>query len=138
VKEVRTGRAYVMDRAIDRAELERIAFRAMANGVIESVHFEPFIPEQFPAGQPYTFNLRTVEIRKLNDDQLKKLADKFKSKNLAIGSVVAPVWPPTGGGSAMGSDQDRKNFDECCRLNLHKVGGKVIHHTETNHLNCCN
>ena len=33
----------------------------------------------------------------VTDDQLKKLADKFKSKNLAIGSVVAPVWPPTGG-----------------------------------------
>src|SRR5258706_13565925 len=46
----------------------------------------------------------------VTDDQLKKLADKFKSKNLAIGSVVAPVWPPTGGGSAMGSDADRKNF----------------------------
>src|SRR5215472_7944166 len=24
--------------------------------------------------------------------------------------LVAPVWPPTGGGSAMGSEQDRKNF----------------------------
>jgi hypothetical protein len=30
---------------------------------------------------------------------LKKLADKFRQKNLAVGSVVAPVWPPTGGGS---------------------------------------
>src|SRR5213078_3553705 len=29
---------------------------------------------------------------------------------LAIGSLVAPVWPPTGGGSAMGSDDDRRNF----------------------------
>ncbi len=74
VKEVRTGRAYVMDHAIDRAELERIAFRALANGVIESVHFEPFVPEQFATGQPYNFNLRTVEIRKLNDEQLKKLS----------------------------------------------------------------
>ncbi len=27
-----------------------------------------------------------------------------------VGSVVAPVWPPTGGGSAMGSEEDRKNF----------------------------
>ena len=27
-----------------------------------------------------------------------------------IGSVVAPVWGRTGGGSAMGSDTDRKNF----------------------------
>ncbi|HET6424119.1 MAG TPA: sugar phosphate isomerase/epimerase, partial [Planctomycetaceae bacterium] len=27
-----------------------------------------------------------------------------------IGSVVAPVWPPTGGGSAMDSGEGRKNF----------------------------
>src|SRR5438105_5173614 len=45
-----------------------------------------------------------------SDDDLKRLADKVRSRNLAIGSVVAPVWPPTGGGSAMGSDADRKNF----------------------------
>ena len=44
------------------------------------------------------------------DDDLKRLADKIGGKGLAVGSVVAPVWPPTGGGSAMGSDEDRKNF----------------------------
>src|SRR5581483_5967547 len=32
------------------------------------------------------------------------------SLNLVIGSVVAPVWPPTGGGSAMGSAEERSNF----------------------------
>ena len=31
-----------------------------------------------------------------SDDDLKRLADKVRSRNLAIGSVVAPVWPPTG------------------------------------------
>ena len=46
----------------------------------------------------------------VTDDQLKRLADKFKSKNLAIGSVVAPVWPPTGGGSAMGGEEERSRF----------------------------
>jgi sugar phosphate isomerase/epimerase len=46
------------------------------------------------------------------DDELKKLADKFNSKNLAVGSVVAPVWPPTGGGSAMGSAEERRRFIE--------------------------
>jgi sugar phosphate isomerase/epimerase len=45
-----------------------------------------------------------------SDDDLKRLADKIQSKNLVIGSLVAPVWPPTGGGSAMGSDADRKSF----------------------------
>jgi sugar phosphate isomerase/epimerase len=43
-------------------------------------------------------------------DDLKRLADKIRGKDLAIGSLVAPVWPPTGGGSAMGSDEDRRNF----------------------------
>src|SRR4249919_2752400 len=45
-----------------------------------------------------------------SDDDLKKLADKVRGKGLAIGSLVAPVWPPTGGGSAMGSDAERKQF----------------------------
>jgi sugar phosphate isomerase/epimerase len=43
-------------------------------------------------------------------DDLKRLADSVRSRNLVIGSLVAPVWPPTGGGSAMGSDTDRKSF----------------------------
>lgn len=44
-----------------------------------------------------------------SDDDLKKLADKFRSKNLALGSMVAPVWPPTGG-SAFGSKEEREKF----------------------------
>src|SRR5438874_3376620 len=47
-----------------------------------------------------------------SEDELKKLADKVRSRNLTIGSVVAPVWPPTGGGSAMGSEAERKQFVE--------------------------
>src|SRR5262245_36597184 len=46
------------------------------------------------------------------DDDLKRLADKVRSRKLVIGSVVAPVWPPTGGGSAMGSEGERKQFVE--------------------------
>ncbi len=49
------------------------------------------------------------------DDDLKRLADKVRQRNLTIGSVVAPVWPPTGGGSAMGSPTDRKQFVEQVR-----------------------
>jgi sugar phosphate isomerase/epimerase len=56
----------------------------------------------------------------IDDDGLKKLADKFQAKHLAIGSLVAPVWPPTGGGSAMGSDTDRAQFvtqvKKACRI----------------------
>jgi len=44
------------------------------------------------------------------DDDVKKLADKVRAKNLVIGSVVAPVWGGTGGGSAMGDETERKNF----------------------------
>src|SRR5437667_12596230 len=44
----------------------------------------------------------------IDDYGLKKLAQKIAAKKLTIGSVVAPVWPPTGGGSAIGSDEDSK------------------------------
>jgi sugar phosphate isomerase/epimerase len=45
-----------------------------------------------------------------SDDDLKRLADKVRARKLSIGSVVAPVWPPTGGGSAMGDPADRERF----------------------------
>src|SRR6476619_7288975 len=48
-------------------------------------------------------------------DDLKRLADKVRSRNLVIGSVVAPVWPPTGGGSAMGDDAEQAKFLEQVR-----------------------
>jgi sugar phosphate isomerase/epimerase len=44
------------------------------------------------------------------DDDLKRLADNIGRRNLVVGSLVAPVWPPTGGGSAMGSEEERKAF----------------------------
>jgi sugar phosphate isomerase/epimerase len=44
------------------------------------------------------------------DDDLKRLADGIRRRNLVVGSLVAPVWPPTGGGSAMGSDDERTAF----------------------------
>ncbi|HIG27690.1 MAG TPA: sugar phosphate isomerase/epimerase [Verrucomicrobiales bacterium] len=50
-----------------------------------------------------------------NQDELKALAEKIQAKNLVIGSLVAPVWPPTGGGSAMGNEEDRKKFTEQVR-----------------------
>ena len=50
VKEVRTGRAFVLDRKVERAELQRIASRVLANGVIESVHFDTFLPKHSQRG----------------------------------------------------------------------------------------
>ena len=45
-----------------------------------------------------------------DDGVISELADKVQSRNLVIGSCVAPVWEPTGGGSAMGSASERKAF----------------------------
>ena len=44
------------------------------------------------------------------DDDLKRLADRMAERQLVVGSLVAPVWPPAGGGSAMGSEEERKSF----------------------------
>ena len=44
------------------------------------------------------------------DEELEQLADKVRSRNLVIGTVVAPVWPPTGGGSAAGSPEEVEAF----------------------------
>jgi sugar phosphate isomerase/epimerase len=45
-----------------------------------------------------------------SDDDLKRLSEKIASFGLVIGSLVAPVWGATGGGSAMGNDDERKRF----------------------------
>jgi sugar phosphate isomerase/epimerase len=45
-----------------------------------------------------------------SDDDLARLGDNLRAKGLNAGSLVAPVWPPTGGGSAMGSDSERAAF----------------------------
>ena len=63
-----------------------------------------------------------------SDDDLKAVADKVASRNLVVGSVVAPVWPPTGGGSAMDEGEGRKNFltqvQKGCRIaqKLREIG----------------
>jgi hypothetical protein len=65
----------------------------------------------------------------LSDDDVKKIADKIASKGLAVGSVVAPVWPGTVGDSSMGTPEQRAKFvlavKKACRiakiLNSHGV-----------------
>jgi sugar phosphate isomerase/epimerase len=47
-----------------------------------------------------------------SDDDIKRLADKVRAKGFVVGSVVAPIWPPTGGGAAMGDESDRRKFVE--------------------------
>src|SRR5438045_850250 len=55
-----------------------------------------------------------------SDDDLACLAEKLASKGLLAGSLVAPVWPPTGGGSAMGDATEREKFltqvKKACRI----------------------
>ena len=55
-----------------------------------------------------------------SDDDLKRLAENLESKHLRAGSLVAPVWPPTGGGSAMGDEEERSRFltqvKKACRI----------------------
>ena len=61
-------------------------------------------------------------------DDIKRLADKIGGHGLAVGSLVAPVWPPVGGGSAMGSAEERKRFvtmvEKACRIGrqLREIG----------------
>lgn len=55
-----------------------------------------------------------------SDDDLARLADAVRAKGLVIGSLVAPVWPPAGGGSAMGDVEARGRFvtqvRKACRI----------------------
>lgn len=51
---------------------------------------------------------------------LRAMADKIASKGLAIGSLVAPIWPGTVGDSSMGSPEQRAKFilavKKACRI----------------------
>jgi sugar phosphate isomerase/epimerase len=52
--------------------------------------------------------------------EILELADRIAARGLRVGTLVAPVWPWTGGGSAMGSAADRQRFvaavRHACRL----------------------
>jgi sugar phosphate isomerase/epimerase len=45
-------------------------------------------------------------------DGIKALAESVQSRGLGIGSLVAPVWPPAGGGSAADAGEGRTKFLE--------------------------
>ena len=53
-------------------------------------------------------------------DEADRLAEKAQRFGLDVGSVVAPVWAPTGGGSAIGSNEERQQFllqlEKACRV----------------------
>lgn len=66
----------------------------------------------------------------IDDDGLKRVADKVQSRGFVVGSIVAPVWAPTGGGSAMGSEEERRRFvgqvRKACRIGqrLRELGAR--------------
>ncbi len=53
-------------------------------------------------------------------DDIRRLAEKARARNMEVGTVVAPVWGPAGGGPAMGSRDDRARFltqvRKACRI----------------------
>ncbi len=55
-----------------------------------------------------------------SDDDLKGLAESVSLRNLVVGSLVAPVWEPVGGGSAADAGQGREKFltqvRKACRI----------------------
>lgn len=55
-----------------------------------------------------------------SDDELRGIADLIQGKGLAVGSLVAPIWPGTVGDSAMGDAAAREKFltavRKACRI----------------------
>ena len=56
-------------------------------------------------------------------DDVKRLAENIGRRGFLVGSLAAPVWPPTGGGSAMGSAEGRNKFvsqvRKACEIGKH-------------------
>src|SRR5260221_6703127 len=56
----------------------------------------------------------------VDEDGIKLLAERVSARGFVVGSVVAPVWAPTGGGPAAGTATDRQNFvgqvRKACRI----------------------
>ena len=50
-----------------------------------------------------------------DSDGVKALADNIGGRGLMVGSAVAPVWPPVGGGSAMDPGEGRTAFLDAVR-----------------------
>ncbi len=70
---VATLRKYWLSGATD-LEIKSLSTRLLANDAIEQVFFGPLALNQLELGRPYPFELRTVRLRDLDDDALKKLS----------------------------------------------------------------
>lgn len=71
-----------------------------AKAEVNGVRFDGF--DLFLADPHFNIDATEAEIQ--------GMAEQAAKYNLNIGSVVAPVWAPNGGGSAMGTREDRTRF----------------------------
>jgi phosphoribosylformylglycinamidine synthase subunit PurSL len=74
IRQVRTGRAYVIDGVVPREDLQLIANRILANSVIEHICFEPLLVKEFPQAHEQPTQVRHVALRNLADEQLIRLS----------------------------------------------------------------
>jgi phosphoribosylformylglycinamidine synthase len=74
VRQVRTGRACLIRPKMGAEELKEIAGRVLANGVIESVYFQPYWPRNFESGREGAFQVRRIDLRQLSEAALAKLS----------------------------------------------------------------
>ena len=73
-RQVRTGRAYTFDRELTDVDRRTLTSRVLANGVIESVDAETYLPTTFAVATPRPFEVRRVPLRDLDDASLATLS----------------------------------------------------------------
>ena len=73
-RQVRTGRAYTFDGAMNDSDRRTLTNRVLANGVIESVYAETHLPTTFAVAAERPFEVRRVSLRGLDDDALATLS----------------------------------------------------------------
>jgi phosphoribosylformylglycinamidine synthase len=74
VERVATGRSYWFDRQIPAQDVRRVARRILANEAIERIVEGPLVLRSLEIGSPYEFQLLTVPLHGLNDEQLLALS----------------------------------------------------------------
>lgn len=74
VENVATARKYWFNGDSDQNELGRASSRVLANDAIEQVIAGPLQMDSIAVGSDYTFELKTVPIRNLSDDELNLLS----------------------------------------------------------------
>lgn len=74
VDAVATSRKYYFESGVDAAELDRLVKRVLANDAVERAISGPLHMDRIGAGSEYKFQLRTIPIRSMNNDELVHLS----------------------------------------------------------------